>query len=341
MSHRAIQRLRQEREPQISAEIESEDEEEDEDNRDTAGVSTAFAAMMHDDSDSSSDEDDDSGEEEDDSDQQAANEEDEMNAERDSKMKESAPTPSSEEQDEENAEDLDALLERFKEQDEKIEMVQPGEHEKPSWFDSITARIESRDLDIDYVMRTSLLGSTEDAAARSNRRGRQAQIFGPPRDNWPRPPHYVGGGMGMASCENDQSLPWPYSDMKEGDDRCPELDRWFKFIYSDSYLRDCEDYERIKASGDPNALAMFIAHHPFIVEPLLQLSSVLYQTNQSQEGLSLLKRALWVFECASLNSFLKVEGRIGFMDHDQSNNQLFFSALFRLIRVSRVAGYVS
>jgi hypothetical protein len=147
--------------------------------------------------------------------------------------------------------------------------------------------------------------------------------------------------MGMVAYDTAQrtpSIPWPYSEMKAGDERCPEPQRWFLFTYSDSYERDRQDLERVKMSGDPNALALFIAHHPFVVEALLQLSSVLYQTNNSHEGLSLLKRALYTFECASLNSFLQVEDRLGFMDHEQTENELFFSALFRLIRVSHIAG---
>lgn len=335
MSHRAIQRLRKEREPELLQEEESEDEEDD---GKAAGPSTAFSAMLYDDDSDDSDDDSssDSDQEEDDiknlKDCNSAKEKHEQYAEN------KEPKPAQSENVAEQTEDLDTLLEEFKIQDKETVDVNTPEEVKASWFDVITSGIEARDLDIDYVMRTSLLGSNEDSAPRSSRRGRQTSVFGPPRDEWPRPPHYVGGGMGMTSYDNESwSLPWPYSDMKEGDDRCPSLDRWFKFIYSDSYKRDCEDYERIKASGDPNSLALFIAHHPFVVEPLLQLSSVLYQTNQSQEGLSLLKRALWVYECSSLNSFLKVERRVGFMDMSKEN-ELFSSALFRLVRVCHVAG---
>jgi hypothetical protein len=333
MSHRAIQRLRQERESDLPPEEESDEEHEDDGN--AAGGKTGFAFMMgDDDSDDSSSEED--SESQDDVDEQAGE------STKDSRLKnEMAPTAAREpgEKCAGEADNLDAILEEFKIQDVETDEIQTPEEDKASFFDIITSRMEGRDLDIDYVMRTSLLGSNEDSATRSGRRGRQASVFGPPRDNWPRPPRHVGGGLGMASYDTEpQLLLWPYSDMKEGDDRCPGPDRWFKFMYSDSYKRDCEDYERIKASGDPNSLALFIAHHPFVVEALLQLSTVLYQTNQSQEGLSLLKRALFVYECASLNSFLRIEGRVGFMDYDQKENELFFLTLSRLARVSHVAG---
>jgi hypothetical protein len=147
--------------------------------------------------------------------------------------------------------------------------------------------------------------------------------------------------MGMITYNDDPSppsLPWPYLELKENDERCPPSTSWFKFTLSDSYQRDLQDLETIKASGDANALAMFVAHHPFVVEALLQLSIVLYQTSQRQEGLSILKRSLWVFECAALNSFLKTDERLGFLDHDLPENVTFFDALFRLMRVSAVAG---
>lgn len=329
MSHRAIQRLRQEREPELPP-VDSDDSEDDDEEE--PPKKSGFAMMMD---DSDSEEESSSSEEEEDdtdvTDQKA------MQSDSVARASESDDPP-----EEQKQEDLDTLLEEFMNKDEGIEdTVDTNEDDIVAiHYGILTKPMEEKDLDIDFVMRTSLLGSTEDSS-RTNRRGRQAQIFGPPRDNWPRPPHYVGGGMGMTTYSNQKdppALPWPYSEMKEGDERCPSLDRWFKFMYSDSYNRDRADFEMVKSSGDPNALGMYISHHPFVVEALIQMVTVLYQTNQSQEGLSLLKRALYVYECAAPNSFLKVEGHHGFMDYEQPTNDLFFAALFRLIRVSHVAG---
>jgi hypothetical protein len=340
MSRRAIQRLRQDREALLSSTkvgdrdgSDDEDDEDDEENEDIVGRNkrATFQFTMDDD-----DDDEESSEDESQGDESSSN--------ADPPVKpvpvaaRQAPATQSEKPDE----DLDALLEEFKGQDDDKEFG-PGEnnHKTSLFYDIITSNIELRGLDIDFVMRTSLLGSMEDTAPTRNRRGRQQSLFGPARDNWPRPPHYVGGGIGMVTYETAEqppAIPWPYSEMKDGDERCASLNRWFLFKYSDSYQRDREDFERIKASGDPNALALFIAHHPFVVEALLQLSTVLYQTNSSQEGLSLLKRALYTYECASLNTFLQIEERLGFMDHEQATNQLFFAAIFRLVRVSHIAG---
>ncbi len=324
MSRRAIQRLRQDREDLLASHVDDEDESDDDDDDDLPGrgKKPSFAFVLDNDE---SEEDESSSEDE----------------EPPEKMIQIAPKPEASTKKTEEP-DLDALLEEFKVHDDDKEFGPDGRDDKKSvHYDIITSNIELRGLDIDFVMRTSLLGSSEDSAPARTRRGRQASVFGPARDNWPRPPHYVGGGMGMVTYETADkmpAIPWPYAEMKAGDERCPEPHRWFLFKYSDSYERDREDFERIKASGDPNALALFIAHHPFVVDALLQLSSVLYQTNSSQEGLSLLRRALYTYECASLNSFLQVDERLGFMDHEQVTNELFFATVFRLVRVSHIAG---
>lgn len=329
MSHRAIRRLRQERDGLLSPDGDDGNEEESDEEEDLP--KSGFAFMMADDDD-------------DDEDSSSSSDSDSEPVKTAPKAERQAPAASTEdeENEEDPAEDLDALLEEFKMKDDDAEFGPDGRDEKTSsYYDIITSNIELRGLDIDFVMRTSLLGSNEDTAPARNRRGRHTSVFGPARDNWPRPPHYVGGGMGMVTYETAErppAIPWPYSEMKAGDERCPEPHRWFLFNQSDSYERDREDFERIKGSGDPNALALFIAHHPFIVQALLQLSTVLYQMNQSQEGLSLLKRALYTYECASLNSFLQVDERLGFMDCEQPVNELFFAALFRLVRVSHIAG---
>ena len=68
-----------------------------------------------------------------------------------------------------------------------------------------------------------------------------------------------------------QQLPWPYSDLKSGDERCAADSKCFIFQCSDSYQRDCKDYENVQMSGDANMLALFCAHHPYSIPCLLQL----------------------------------------------------------------------
>ena len=327
MSSRVLRRLRQDQDDLLKGGNAAEqDEYESSDEEEAPPKKAGFAFII-------------------DSDQDEDNESSEENSTHDNDegpVRKAAGTPAARaDETADKEEDLDAVLEEFKLRDDEVEYGPDGIEDKNStYYDIITSNIEARGLDIDFVQRTSLLGNSDEIAPLRSRRGRQ-QVFGPARDGWPRPPHYVGGGMGMVTydvAKRSPAIPWPYSEMKAGDERCPEPQRWFLFTYSDSYDRDREDLEHVKMSGDPNALALYIAHHPFIVEALLQLSTVLQQTNSSHEALSLLKRALYTFECASLNSFLQVEDRLGFMDIEQTENELFFSALFRLIRVSHIAG---
>lgn len=351
MSSRAIQRLREERgannlEPDLD-----EIEEEEEDHGKRQG---AFLAML-DDSDTESEE----------SEEEVTNEEEKTEDKgetRDTADKTNASTNDTAEEQEQTApparkddepallkdeaqeeEDLDAILAEFETKDESIE-----QDSKPSapWFHNIVSNMDARDLDIDYVMRTSLLGGTEEGPpAAASRRSRHAFLFGPPRDGWVRPPHYVGGGIGMsnyADIAQGRSLPWPYSSHPEseslGCEQWKDPKHWFTFMHSDTYNKDLEDYERIQNSGDVNALALFVAHHPYVVEALLQLAMVLYRTNQSQEGLSLLRRSLWIIECSSLPSFRPLQGAACFMDYDQPENASYFLALFRMIQISGMQG---
>lgn len=315
MSHRAIQRLREERNEALVSQgshSDSDDEEED-DNNNNNNQRGAFGFL----DDSSSD------------DSSSAESSDREEVSETQKVKEVESLSRIKKAD--DTEDLDALLEEFKIQDEVPQaadkVVSPAE--SFSWFEIITGEMDVRDLDFDFVMRSSLLSSS------SNRRNRQF-TFGPPKDGWPRPPSYIAGGIGFLSYDKDSpQLPWPYCDMKEGDDRCPVAKSCFQLLFSDSYSRDCQDYRRVCDTGDANMLAVFLTHHPFSIECLLQLSSVCYQTNQSQEGLSLLQRALYVFEAAFPNSFKK---HFGFMDYDIANNSLFFLTLSRMVRVCHVAG---
>jgi hypothetical protein len=341
MSSRAIQRLRQERESErAKKEVHESEEEEDDDDDNHHGSkpkTTKFVAMMD---DSSSEEEDDDDESREDTEIEKETNDDDTTGK--------ATTTTLESAEKEGGEvDLDALLDEFKLQDNKEPAETDTTEEKKMescYFEIITSQMDVRDLDVEYVMRTSLLGSSESSAPQqrstNNRRARQGFLFGPPRDGWVRPPHYVGGGIIMTTYdENSRPLPWPYNDMKEEDRRSPGNDRWFTFTHSDSYSSTCDvDYNYIKATGDPNALAAFVADNPFVTEALLQLAAVLYQTNQNQEGLGLLRRTLYVYECAAVSSFTKMDGRSCLMDYQQTENVSFFNALFHILRVSHVAG---
>jgi hypothetical protein len=356
--------MRQEREPKFLVASQKEDERESDESEEddvvaqTSRTNNAFA-MMHDfPSSDEEDKDDVDVDDKEDDDVDDEEEEDEEVVEGNTqKVSPEKNLTSSTNNDPTmtNDEDLDALLQEYKLKDnsDDFHTDKSTSSSSTNYYSVITAGMDPRDLDIDYVMRTSLMGTGTDGINTSNktrlsRRGNRQVIslFGPPKEEWPRPPNYVGGGIGMVSYDDwnqDESntplsKPWPYSEFNEIDERCPPTSQWFTFSFSDNYQRDLSDFEIIQASGDANALAMFVAHHPYIVQALLQLSQVLYQTRRHQEGLSILKRTLWVLECAALNSFLKLDQQSGFLSYELEENQPFFDAVYRLIRVSYMGG---
>jgi hypothetical protein len=381
MSARALQALRQKQLlsqlPVADEESSEEDDDDDDDDDDDAHVGTsrggskpsAFAGMMDDDDTSSEEEeesnvDDDKG---DDAESEGKIDETTVGksktetvvqakhavvaAKKTKFVAAEAPEVVSE-----SEPDLDEMLAEFQEKDgELAELETPdGESKKgPSAFGILLEGMDARDLDYEFSMRTSLLGggsSSLSAAvlASRQRKNRQTLLFGNARDGWNRPPHYVGGGVGMTTYDREpRVIPWPYQSGSNDSDQedvthanTLELDekQCFKFMHSDSYRQDCEDYRHIQQSGDMNALVMFVAHHPYVTEALLQLTLVLYQTQHSAEGLALLRRCLWIYECSSLLNFTRELDGHAFMDHELSENATYFRALFRLVQVSNIAG---
>jgi Transcriptional repressor TCF25 len=351
MSHRAIQRLREERKTALP---DADSDEDDEETTLRRPVAASFAMMYGDNSESSASDEEDGS----DADKQTEWPDSKDNTGSIADNSSGGITKSMVGRDDQSlvvepscrkskigmskVEDLDTLLEEFKLED-KAPLTQAAlEENQNSGKYIIVASMDVRDLDYDYVMRTSLLGSSRPSEGTSRSHRRQAFLFGPPKSDWVRPPHYVGGGIGMATYDDDnhrRPLPWPYTSEVGNVQHAPV--QWFTFIFSDSYDRDCEDFQRVKMSGDANAMLMFVAHHPFVTEALLQTSDVLFQTNQRQEAMALLKRVLWIYECSALPSFTKMDGKICFMDFQQPENSFFFVALFRLVKASYVAGYVS
>lgn len=372
MSARAIRKLREEREAAAALAAMEEEDDEDSDEEDGRGnnsktkQASAFA-MMNDDSSSSSESED---------------EEENVKETQPIEGKTTSEIVNLLEEDEEETkpeENLDVLLDEFKEQDHQKQSSSTGNDAgrtnddvlaSSSCFQELFMGMDVRELDVDFVMRTSLLSAEPVAENNRNRgnnkrRSRQTFLFGNPRDmnlsNSAKPPHYVGGGIGMSSYDRDTSsntssenqIPWPYSgllnDDNDIDNQLPnsvlwkDQRRWFTFQYADSYERDCQDFRRIQESGDMNALVSFVVHHPFVVEALVTLGMMLYQVNQAQEGLTFLRRSLWVYESATLPSF---SGRVSehqasfWMDYHRHENKMYFDALFRLARVNNIAGYV-
>lgn len=263
--------------------------------------------------------------------------------------------PSSTEKDDgvEHEEDLDAILNEFKEKDEKHAQHQEpfpqGQNSASLSFRVILKDFAVRDLDIDWSMRNALSseGGVGSAGTAKFRRNVKTFFFGQPPTNGfkqLRPPNFVGGGIGMATYEdfpltgnknnNNYTIPWPYSEITTSPSD------WYRFIHADSYCRDLEDYRYIQQTGDLNNLLLFVAHHPFVTDALLQLATVLCQVNQSQQGQTFLRRCLFVYESACLIRFhqnMMILKQNCFMDHEVPENRVFFDALLQLLRMGSIA----
>jgi hypothetical protein len=247
----------------------------------------------------------------------------------------------------EEEEDIDALLTEFQHRDvacaddkQKLSEETESASTSENVFSIFLQGLDPRHLDIEASMRNSLLGGNRSNADqnsalpfRHTKRNRR-YLFGTAREGWVRPPHLVGGGIGMLSYTDMPYLlhiPWPYTA------DCHH--RWVTFVFSEQVRRDAHDfYSVIHESGDLNALCYFVIHHPYATDALLQLSSILYQTNRSHEGLLLLRRCLWVYESAALLTFMRDETTATRMNVDQPENTAFFKALMKLVQISNIAG---
>jgi hypothetical protein len=335
MSSRAIRAIRGDN---ALLPLESQDSSDDEDESQQNRTGKTFASIAFEDDDDSSCDASESDDEKEMSDKNIEAKEEEIQRNLDASLEPSIP---------EEEEDLDALISEFQQHDtmEGAQRKQAAVANSP--FSIILRGTDIRDMDIEWSLRVALLdGANETSAAQAptTQRQRRIVLFGPARDGWPSPPRYVGGGIGMKTYVelDSKHVPWPYSEVS-ADNSMFAPSRWFQFTHSDTYQQDCTDYEVVQNTGDFNTLVWFVIHHPFNCQALLQLSSVLYQTNHSNEGLALLRRCLWVYESSALHSFVRdhMNGYMGFMDATVRENQTFFAAMFKLFQVANIAGYVS
>lgn len=165
-------------------------------------------------------------------------------------------------------------------------------------------------------------------------------FMGPPREEWPRPPTFVGGGLRMAHVDA------PHDREKEAEGEEEAAQDWFAFEFSPALQAMQEDYLRVQQTCDPNALAIFVAHLPHHVEGLLTLALVFAAHGQMDRAHDFIRRCLFVYEAAYIESFrscfvgesLSAKAMAAHpiscrMDFRRPENRPFFSALFRHIQM--------
>ncbi len=215
-------------------------------------------------------------------------------------------------------------------------------------------------------------------------------LFAQGREGWGRrPTSYIGGGLGMEILDMEPTLtksvnydndddenegkeayhdksesssdknvpPWPYNDnailqTNHRHQNMVQSAKWYSFRRSNTYQNKLNEFETyIASTGDINFLTMYIADNPFIVEPMLQLAMFFFHSRENEKGMDLIKRILWILECASISGFLpsSITSRhhngkkttCALMDCDLEENEIFFSVLNLFIRNSTMMGCVN
>lgn len=205
-------------------------------------------------------------------------------------------------------------------------------------------------------------------------------LFGRPKSEWGKPPSYVGGGLGVQELTKEVlkeeriswSTPWPYDLISNGADDDMTKDgipmipqsrqKWYSLHMSDTYQEQQYAYQQMVSSlsanhhnhlhgiNDPNALAMFVADHPYFADTVLQLAMVLYYVNDRGRGNDLLRRCMFIYETALPSSVLPNNNNNNneknatsqrcdiLIDIDRQPNSGLFSTLFRIMQTSGMTG---
>jgi hypothetical protein len=199
-------------------------------------------------------------------------------------------------------------------------------------------------LDVDSLMRQRFAG----AAADTGEGGRRAQggprgtakahahrlggagrfVFGMPKDDWAKPPSYVGGGVGMTASPAGKS--------------CTDASRMsgrqvFQFMWADEYLKINEQFEMIQKSGNANRLVQFLSQYYYHQEGLLQLAMVFARTGQMDRAADLVRRCLYCLHCAEAEGFRPCSGRV-MLDPSVYENRIYFAAVFRHMQIVGMLG---
>ncbi|CAM9753416.1 unnamed protein product [Scytosiphon promiscuus] len=157
-------------------------------------------------------------------------------------------------------------------------------------------------------------------------------VVSSPKEDWPKPPSFVGGGLGMKKCEGGAPSylpPWQ-ADAHRGAE-------WFVFERSGSLEQLHRKFEAIQSMHDPNLLASFASRAPYHADALLQLGMVFAHTGQMDRASEFVGRCLYVLESAATESFRPMEGACR-LDATLDVNKTYFAAMFRHMQMSGMVG---
>lgn len=245
--------------------------------------------------------------------------------------------------------DIAAALEEI-EALQKEEGLPKKDQSGPSLSDILS--IDPRNLDVDSLIRQRFAGAAADTGVErgGGRRGagvRQGNakhhvhrlggasrfIFGMPKDEWLKPPSYIGGGVGMDASASSE-------DMGSGDrllgSRLKGC-RMYQFVWADEYVKINEEFTLIQQSGDANRLVTFLSRYHYHQEGLLQLAMVFARTGQMDRASDLVRRCLFCIQCAEAEGFRPCTGTV-LLNPAFYENKIYFAAVFRHMQIVGMLG---
>ncbi|OQR82529.1 hypothetical protein ACHHYP_15897 [Achlya hypogyna] len=146
--------------------------------------------------------------------------------------------------------------------------------------------------------------------ARNARRSTKKVVLVTPDDAWPRPPTFVGGGIRWTRVDKPACASWDLG--------CD----YFQIDWSIEYK---------KMTHDPNAIAHFLAKHPYHVDALLQMSEVFQHHGQMDHSADCIKKCVYFLELAWGEAY-DVSNGTARMDISAGDNASYFRALFFLMK---------
>lgn len=186
-------------------------------------------------------------------------------------------------------------------------------------------------------------------------------VFGAPSEDWTRPPAFMAGGIGMSKVATKHRHRQQYANARlnmNGNDKyytsSDNVCEWYAFDWSGEFRFLHDQYQYIEDTGDANLLVMFLTHFPHHTPGLLQLSMVYARMQQLDKAADLVRRALYVLECAALESFkppavaaaatvpenMKMRGAMR-MDPYVVENGAYFAVLYRHMQICSMQGHHS
>lgn len=96
----------------------------------------------------------------------------------------------------------------------------------------------------------------------------------------------------------------------------------------------------MQATNDPNALVVFLYRYPYHAEAAMQLAMVFARTGQMDRAADMVRRSLYIHECAYLEAFKPQNGMCR-LDPERPENATYFAGLFRHMQIVGMQGCIA